>query len=98
MNEIWSLDECHIQQHGSRCTMWVPPEEEDPVVLHAPTKKNISFFGSVNVSSGKLINLMTPVFNADTFKQFLKMLVKEVNKKKDYCYSGQCQISSCSAA
>jgi transposase len=82
MNEIWSLDECHIQQHGSRCTMWVPPEEEDPVVLHAPTKKNISFFGSVNVSSGKLINLMTPVFNADTFKQFLKMLVKKVNKNK----------------
>jgi hypothetical protein len=26
MNEIWSLDERHFQQHGSRCVMWVPPE------------------------------------------------------------------------
>ena len=50
MNEIWSLDECHFQQYGSRCTMWVPPEEKDPVVLQAPTKKSISLFGAVNVS------------------------------------------------
>jgi transposase len=82
MNEIWSLDECHFQQHGSRCTMWVPPEEKDPVVLHAPTKKSISLFGAVNISSGKLVNLMTPVFNAETFKQFIKMLIKRGSKKK----------------
>src|SRR4030066_1258499 len=82
MNEIWSLDECHFQQHGSRCTMWVPPEEKDPIVLHAPTKKSISLFGAVNVSSGKLVNLMTPVFNAETFKQFIKMLIKRGSKKK----------------
>src|SRR5260221_10319734 len=24
--DLWSADECHFQQHGSRCTMWVPPE------------------------------------------------------------------------
>ena len=82
MNEIWSLDECHFQQHGSRCTMWVPPEEKDPVVLHAPTKKSISLFGAVNVSSGKLVNLITPVFNAETFRQFIKMLIKRGSKKK----------------
>ena len=82
MNEIWSLDECHFQQHGSRCTMWVPPEEKDPIVFHAPTKKSISLFGHVNVSSGKLVNLMAPVFNAETFNQFIKMLIKHGSKKK----------------
>jgi hypothetical protein len=27
--------------------MWVPPEEKDPIVLHAPTKKSMSLFGAV---------------------------------------------------
>ena len=82
MNEIWSLDECHFQQHGSRCTMWVPPEEKDPVVLHAPTRKSVSLFGAVNLTSGKLIHLMHLVFNAVYFGEFLKMLVKRGGKKK----------------
>lgn len=82
MNEIWSLDECHFQQHGSRCTMWVPPEQKDPVVLHAPTKKSVSLFGAVNLSSGKLLHSISPVFNAVTFFEFLKMLSKRGGKKK----------------
>ena len=82
MNEIWSLDECHFQQHGTRCTMWVPPEEKDPVVLHAPTRKSVSLFGAVNVSSGKLIHYMDPIFNAVSFGEFLKMLSKRGGKKK----------------
>jgi transposase len=63
--------------------MWVPPEEKDPVVLHAPTKKNISLFGAVNLSSGKLIHYMNPIFNAVTFWEFLKMLSKRGGKKKN---------------
>ncbi|MBK7097045.1 MAG: transposase [Sphingobacteriales bacterium] len=38
-NDIWYEDECHFQQHGTRCRMWVPPEEEDPIIQHAPTRK-----------------------------------------------------------
>jgi len=82
MNEIWSLDECHFQQHGSRCVMWVPPEQKDPVVLHAPTKKSISLFGAVNLSSGKLLHSISSVFNAETFFEFLKMLSKRGGKRK----------------
>jgi hypothetical protein len=29
--ELWSMDECHFQQHGSRCRMWVPPEDKSLV-------------------------------------------------------------------
>lgn len=82
MNEIWSLDECHFQQHGTRCIMWVPPEQKDPVVLHAPTKKNVSLFGAVNLSTGKLLHSMSPVFNAETFLDFLRMVSKRAAKKK----------------
>jgi transposase len=82
MSEIWSIDECHFQQHGSRCAMWIPPEEKDPVVLHAPTRKSISLFGAVNLSSGKLIHFVSPIFNAETFAVFLRMLSKRGGKLK----------------
>jgi len=49
------MDEVHFQQHGSRCRMWVPPEADDPVCLHAPTRKSISFFGAVRLADGKLV-------------------------------------------
>ena len=32
--DLWALDEVHFQQQGSRCRMWIPPEEKDPVVYH----------------------------------------------------------------
>lgn len=49
------MDEVHFQQHGSRCRMWVPPEVLDPVCLHAPTRKSISYFGAVRIRDGRLV-------------------------------------------
>jgi hypothetical protein len=72
--EMWSLDECHFQQHGSRCVMWVPPEEKDPVLLHAPTRKSMALFGAVNLMTGKLVHTVSTIFNAETFLDFLKKL------------------------
>src|ERR1700723_1034734 len=28
--DLWSIDEVHFQQHGSRCRMWIPPEIKNP--------------------------------------------------------------------
>ena len=50
--DLWAMDEVHFQQHGSRCRMWVPPEVDDPICLHAPTRKSISFFGAVRLQDG----------------------------------------------
>lgn len=33
--DLWFLDECHFQQHGSRARLWVPPETKTPVLYHA---------------------------------------------------------------
>ena len=44
--ELWSQDECHFQRHGTRCRMWVPPEDKDPVVFHAPTRQSVACFGA----------------------------------------------------
>jgi transposase len=56
--------------------MWVPPEDKDPILLHAPTRKSIACFGAVNLRTGKFVRRMSEVFNADTFKQFLEQLLR----------------------
>jgi transposase len=61
--------------------MWVPPEEKDPQVLLAPTRKSISLFGAVNVNDGRLITRFEETFDAMTFKSFLIQLLR--TKKKD---------------
>ena len=56
--------------------MWVPPEDKDPILLHAPTRKSIACFGAVNLRTGKFVRRMCEVFNAETFKQFLEQLLR----------------------
>ena len=73
--DIWFEDECHFQQHGSRCTMWVPPEDIDPVVLHAPTRRNVGVVGAVSAKSGRLVVRREQQFNAETFLSFLQELL-----------------------
>ena len=56
--------------------MWVPPEEDDPIQLMAPTRESVSLFGAVNARTGKLITQFEKTFNADTFEDFLKYLLR----------------------
>ena len=80
--ELWSLDECHFQQHGSRCVMWVPPEESDPTLLHAPTRKSVALFGAVNLHDGQLVTQFSSRFDAITFWDFLKKLLRHRPSKR----------------
>src|SRR5438477_8204111 len=73
--DLWAMDEVHFQQHGSRCRMWVPPELHDPICLHAPTRKSISFFGAVRLHDGKLVMSQPEgMFDARTCWDFLRKL------------------------
>ncbi len=74
--DLWSQDECHFQQHGTRCRMWVPSELKDPVLLHAPTRKSVACFGAVNLKSGVLVTQRAAWFNGETFEAFLKLLLR----------------------
>jgi transposase len=62
--------------------MWVPPEEKDPVVLLAPTRKSVSLFGAVNVTDGRLVTRFEKQFDAMTFKDFLIQLLRHRKKGK----------------
>jgi len=76
MIDLWFEDECHFQQHGSRCAMWVPPEDSDPVIFHAPSHKSIGVFGAVNNTNGYFVTSMNHKFDAMSFLMFLKQLLR----------------------
>jgi transposase len=56
--------------------MWVPPEDTDPVLLHAPTRKSVALFGAVNLRTGQLVTQLCPKFDAVTFGAFLRVLLR----------------------
>lgn len=62
--------------------MWVPPEVKDPILRHAPTRKSVACFGAVSLSTGKFVRKMCSVFNAETFKEFLKKLLRHRSRGK----------------
>lgn len=75
--DLWATDEVHFQQHGSRCRMWIAPEETDPVLMHEPTRRSVGYFGAVRLRDGKFVyRRETEKFNAKTFWTFLKQLRK----------------------
>ena len=80
--DLWSLDECHFQQHGSRYIMWVPPDVKDPILWHAPTHKKIGMFGAVRLKDGRLVAQQWEQFNGETFGVFLKHLLRHRSPKK----------------
>lgn len=56
--------------------MWVPPEIKDPTLPHAPTRKSVACFGAVSLRTGQFVRMMCAVFNAETFQDFLKRLLR----------------------
>src|SRR5579872_37223 len=73
--DLWAADEVHFQQHGSRCRMWIPPEVKDPVLLHAPTRKSVGYFGAVRLRDGRFVfRRETGKFNGSGFLQILQQL------------------------
>jgi transposase len=74
---VWSIDEVHFQQYGSRCRMWIPPEEKDPILKHYPGRKSIGYFGAVRLRDGKFVfRREDNVFDGDSFYEFLKQLYR----------------------
>lgn len=80
--DLWFEDECHFQQHGSRCTMWVPPEDVDPIILHAPTRKSFGIFGAVCATDGRLITWRAEKFCGKTSLSFFQQLLRHRRRNR----------------
>lgn len=79
--DIWSLDEVHFQQYGSRCRMWVAPEESDPILLHHPGRRSVGYFGAVRIRDGKFTyKKETDKFDGESFQSFMKHLRRVSSK------------------
>ncbi len=69
------MDEVHFQQYGSRCRMWVPPEVRTPILLHAPTRKSVAYWGAVRLRDGRFVyRRETERFNGETCHASLRQL------------------------
>jgi len=62
--------------------MWIPPEDLDPVLLHAPTRKSIAVFGAVCATDGRFVASRAENFCADTFLKFLRQVVRHKRKQR----------------
>jgi transposase len=62
--------------------MWVPPEDIDPVILHAPTRKSVAFFGAVRPADGAMVTYRADKFNSQTFQTFLLQLSRRKRRGK----------------
>jgi transposase len=62
--------------------MWVPPEDKDPVLLHAPTRRSIAVFGAVNLRSGKLVTMYASPFNTESFGVFLRQVERHRDRQR----------------
>ena len=62
--------------------MWIPKEIKNPIVKQEPTRRKISVFGSVNISSGRFVYDTSKIFNAETFLEHLKRLLQFRIKSK----------------
>jgi transposase len=62
--------------------MWVPPEEKDPIVQHAPTRKSMALFGAVSSNTGELVSMDATIFNAETFLLFLNKVAGSKKRGK----------------
>ena len=60
--------------------MWVPPEEFDPILEHAPTRKSVAVFGAVCIGDGRLVTRPEKTFDAFSFESFLKQLLRHSRK------------------
>ena len=73
--DIWSIDEVHFQQYGSRCRMWIPPEVKEPILLHHPTRASVGYYGAIRLRDGKFAYKSEwDRFNGETCFSFLKYL------------------------
>jgi DDE superfamily endonuclease len=58
--------------------MWVPWEEEDPVVWHYPGRKSVGYYGAVRLRDGKgFFRQESAMFDAVTCWNFLRQLERE---------------------
>jgi len=78
--QLWCEDEVHFQRHSSLTRMWAPKGRQ-PRVLSPSVRHKVGFFGALNLKTGQLVTQEAPTFNAQTFGDFIRYLLRSTRGK-----------------
>ena len=62
--------------------MWVPREDKDPILPHAPTRNSVAVFGAVSVADGRLVTRKERTFNGMSFLSFMGQLLRHRRRNR----------------
>jgi len=78
--QLWCEDEVHFQRHSSLIRMWAPKGQQ-PHVLSPSVRHKVSFFGALNLKTGRLLTKEAHTFSAETFGEFVRYLLQSTEGK-----------------
>ncbi len=78
--QLWAEDEVHFQRHSTITRMW-SLQGKQPRVISASTRQKVGFLGAINLKTGQLLTKKAPIFNSDTFGDFLYYLLQHTKGK-----------------
>jgi transposase len=73
--QLWAEDEVHFQRHTSTIRMWAPKGHQ-PKIFSASTRQKVGYLGAINLKTGRLVTQTATTFNAETFGEFLQLLLQ----------------------
>jgi transposase len=79
--EIYFEDECHFQRNTTIIRAWFL-KGTTPEIKSPPVREKISVMGAMGMDNGQLITMNAEVFNAETFREFVKRIIKCAKTKR----------------
>jgi transposase len=79
--EIYFEDECHFQRNTTIVRAWFL-KGTTPEIKSPPVREKISVLGAMGMDNGQLITSNADIFNAVSFKAFVKKIIKSAKTKK----------------
>ena len=73
--EIYFEDECHFQRNTTIVRAWFL-KGTTPEIKSPPVREKVSIMGAMGMDNGQLITMKSKIFNAASFKMFVKKIIK----------------------
>lgn len=73
--EIYFEDECHFQRNTTIVRAWFL-KGTTPEIKSPPVREKISVMGAMGMDNGQLVTMNAEIFNAESFKVFVKRIIK----------------------
>jgi transposase len=73
--EIYFEDECHFQRNTTIVRAWFL-KGTTPEIKSPPVREKISVMGAMGMDNGQLITMNAEIFNAVSFREFVKRIIK----------------------